>query len=366
MIRSNGHDEWTHRGRMSLQDRKNRHIFTVTIRHLTLEDAGIYRCRVDNWGYDFLSRVHLIVGQLMFLSGGLAAALVVVGLLIMTFRLMKTRYRKEGPQAANQLLPSTSNYTSSLATNHTTALRSGVSPTTNQQPESDHVMYSNIVVASDNLDRLNPNSSTFVAEMNCRKNSFVCGNGRCIPRKWVCDKEYDCDDKSDENIKYCGVTHANATQQPAHFASTATGTMVTTGSDALHQAVKPMLTQDSTPVLVGSVSVATAVLVAVLFILYRRKQKNNLADASALTHLSPLPATEVVMNDYEDEPTGNSGQLTSEYERMDPIIDQKDQVYENIHYAVYQQLALPADQSDAVYQSINVCRSQSQAANHLV
>ncbi|XP_076118389.1 CMRF35-like molecule 7 [Alosa pseudoharengus] len=65
VIRSNGWAEWTYRGRVSLQDKKNekdRGIFTVTIRNLTLEDAGTYGCGVDRWLEDLYTIVKLIVG----------------------------------------------------------------------------------------------------------------------------------------------------------------------------------------------------------------------------------------------------------------------------------------------------------------
>lgn len=38
----------------------------------------------------------------------------------------------------------------------------------------------------------------------CATNFFKCGNGRCIPRQWVCDIDNDCGDNSDETEKECG------------------------------------------------------------------------------------------------------------------------------------------------------------------
>ncbi|XP_041961043.1 uncharacterized protein LOC121719457 isoform X3 [Alosa sapidissima] len=61
MIRSDGQAEWTHRGRVSLQDKKDTNIFIVTIHNLTLEDAGTYECGADRWGEDVYTTVNLIV-----------------------------------------------------------------------------------------------------------------------------------------------------------------------------------------------------------------------------------------------------------------------------------------------------------------
>ena len=33
---------------------------------------------------------------------------------------------------------------------------------------------------------------------NCTATSFHCDNGNCIPQKWVCDGDADCDGGSDE------------------------------------------------------------------------------------------------------------------------------------------------------------------------
>lgn len=43
-----------------------------------------------------------------------------------------------------------------------------------------------------------------MADMRCTKHKFRCGDGRCIPKAWLCDKEHDCEDKSDESLQHCG------------------------------------------------------------------------------------------------------------------------------------------------------------------
>lgn len=43
----------------------------------------------------------------------------------------------------------------------------------------------------------------FFAEANCTDNQFRCKNGRCIPKRWKCDGEPDCNDGSDENTEIC-------------------------------------------------------------------------------------------------------------------------------------------------------------------
>lgn len=44
----------------------------------------------------------------------------------------------------------------------------------------------------------------FAVSRNCSSSDFHCNNtGRCIPHTWVCDKDDDCGDGSDENEEKC-------------------------------------------------------------------------------------------------------------------------------------------------------------------
>ncbi|XP_041959435.1 CMRF35-like molecule 5 [Alosa sapidissima] len=63
VILSRPRKKWTHKERVSLQDKKDIHIFTVTIRKLTPEDAGIYWCGVNRWGGVLHTRVNLTVDR---------------------------------------------------------------------------------------------------------------------------------------------------------------------------------------------------------------------------------------------------------------------------------------------------------------
>ncbi len=40
--------------------------------------------------------------------------------------------------------------------------------------------------------------------VTCGPTEFRCAIGRCLPLKWRCDGEQDCDDGSDENGQLCG------------------------------------------------------------------------------------------------------------------------------------------------------------------
>lgn len=43
---------------------------------------------------------------------------------------------------------------------------------------------------------------TCVTERTCEADSFRCDSGKCIPNRWRCDGDNDCDDLSDE--RGCG------------------------------------------------------------------------------------------------------------------------------------------------------------------
>ncbi|KAG5681484.1 hypothetical protein PVAND_010916 [Polypedilum vanderplanki] len=39
----------------------------------------------------------------------------------------------------------------------------------------------------------------------CSQDQFRCNNGRCIPKRWTCDQEKDCSDGSDEDASHCQI-----------------------------------------------------------------------------------------------------------------------------------------------------------------
>ncbi|MGH0132653.1 UNVERIFIED_CONTAM: hypothetical protein FKN15_051430, partial [Acipenser sinensis] len=42
------------------------------------------------------------------------------------------------------------------------------------------------------------NNNVTCSTQTCQPNQYSCGNGRCIPQTWLCDRDDDCGDKSDE------------------------------------------------------------------------------------------------------------------------------------------------------------------------
>ncbi|KAI4895888.1 hypothetical protein NFI96_001614 [Prochilodus magdalenae] len=61
LIKSNGKDVWTYKGRISLEDHTERKMFVVTIRNLSMEDTGKYGCGIEKLGQDPFTMVHLTV-----------------------------------------------------------------------------------------------------------------------------------------------------------------------------------------------------------------------------------------------------------------------------------------------------------------
>lgn len=43
----------------------------------------------------------------------------------------------------------------------------------------------------------------FSDKQACQKDQFKCKTGLCILKQWVCDKEHDCSDGSDEDPAIC-------------------------------------------------------------------------------------------------------------------------------------------------------------------
>ncbi|KAI4877576.1 hypothetical protein NFI96_022293, partial [Prochilodus magdalenae] len=61
LIKSNGKDVWTYKGRISLHDNTEKKMFVVTITDLSMEDTGEYGCGIEKAGQDPFTLVHLTV-----------------------------------------------------------------------------------------------------------------------------------------------------------------------------------------------------------------------------------------------------------------------------------------------------------------
>lgn len=44
---------------------------------------------------------------------------------------------------------------------------------------------------------------SFSVRKTCAEVDFVCHSGQCVPKRWQCDGEPDCEDGSDESIEMC-------------------------------------------------------------------------------------------------------------------------------------------------------------------
>ncbi|KAF4072431.1 hypothetical protein AMELA_G00262770 [Ameiurus melas] len=65
LIKSVKADTFVSEGRYTARNTLSTRSFSVTIRHLTLKDSGVYYCGVDAWGKDKLTKVKLTVSEVL-------------------------------------------------------------------------------------------------------------------------------------------------------------------------------------------------------------------------------------------------------------------------------------------------------------
>ena len=55
--------DYISKGRYSIYDGKDARTFSVFIKNLQMQDAGVYYCGLDQWGFDTLTKVVLTVSK---------------------------------------------------------------------------------------------------------------------------------------------------------------------------------------------------------------------------------------------------------------------------------------------------------------
>uniref|UniRef100_A0A3B3TCK5 Ig-like domain-containing protein n=1 Tax=Paramormyrops kingsleyae TaxID=1676925 RepID=A0A3B3TCK5_9TELE len=70
LVKSETSDTYISKGRFSLYDNSNGRSLSVTIKKLTLKDAGMYYCGVEKWWKDKLRKVHVQVRKVYLWKQG--------------------------------------------------------------------------------------------------------------------------------------------------------------------------------------------------------------------------------------------------------------------------------------------------------